>query len=332
LNPVVDPAAPSGWETQAADEQTQVSPAVNADTPSAPPASDPIKAEQAIEPTGDPVELLQESQPGAPTTSWSWGQTASSGTPDDEPIAKDVSDAFDPGDPAVTAPDDASESQSLSSWASQWSGLSANEPGDNDVASESEAAAPEPPVDSAAESDDEASPEVAIGENDGERDEVSEPGIAISDEADDDVIEPVAPATIYSDEELDAAAVGEEDRLPVDGSPQARAHALLDELRELFDASAKEQEPEPAPAAGTSAKENDDTAAALATLTAIPSDASRFDNLRAILEKAREHPRDVDTMLDLLGEINSLIALIDSHETHVDAVKTAIAQLRGEEE
>jgi hypothetical protein len=323
LNPVVDPAAPSGWETRTADEPTQVSRAANADSPGAHPESDPIKAEQAIEPTGDPEELLQESQPGALSTSWSWGQTASTGTPDDEAIAKDVTDAFDANDGASA--DTESESQSLSSWASQWSGLSADEPGGNDQASESEAAAPEKPVDSAAESGEAAAPEAVISDDEVASDTGTEREI-ISDEADDNPIEPVAPAAIYNDEELAAAAVDAEDRAAADESPQARAHALLDELRELFDASVKE----PEPTAGTAVGEDDTTAAALATLTAMPTDTSRFDNLRAILEKAREHPRDVDTMLDLLGEINSLIALLDSHETHVDAVRTAIAQLRGE--
>ena len=111
-------------------------------------------------------------------------------------------------------------------------------------------------------------------------------------------------------------------------SPQARAHALLYELRELIDSTVPDQESAPGVAAAVveGGKEN-----ALATLTAVPGDEERFDNLRAILESAREQPRDVDTMLNLLGEINSLIALIDSHEAYVSAINTAIGQLRGDE-
>jgi hypothetical protein len=331
LNPVADPAAPSGWETPATDDQTQVSPAVNADAPADPLPSEPAQAEQAIEPTGDTEEQLEESQPGAPTTSWSWGHTASSQAKDDEPIANDVTDAFDAGDAATAEADDSSERQTLSSWASQWSGLSAEEPRDDDESSRDEVVESEAIV-SEAESSEVTAPETVLSDSNIESGEVAAPEAIVSDSEPEDVIEPVAPAEIYNDEEfaIAAAPAVEEDRSAGDESPQARAHALLDELRDLIDASVKEPEPEPAPGTDTSTAENDGTSAALATLTAIPTDASRFDNLRAILEKAREHPRDVDTMLDLLGEINTLIALIDSHEVHVDAVSTAIAQLRGE--
>jgi hypothetical protein len=105
-----------------------------------------------------------------------------------------------------------------------------------------------------------------------------------------------------------------------------RAHELLESLRALFDeqesALANRIEPAPVPNESTG-----NAAIALKTLKSAPSDGQRFDNLRAIVEKARERPRDVDTMLDLVGEIGSLIALMDSHEQYVQVVDTAIGQL-----
>jgi hypothetical protein len=101
-------------------------------------------------------------------------------------------------------------------------------------------------------------------------------------------------------------------------SPKERAQALLFELRELIDESF---------AAPAAASANGDAASALATLTALGDDADKFDRLREILEKAREQPRDVDTMLNLLGEINSLIELVDRHHAYVTAVEEAKRQL-----
>jgi len=114
----------------------------------------------------------------------------------------------------------------------------------------------------------------------------------------------------------------------VERPAQDRAHELLDALRTIIDDQAAElaRTPEPVPAEVDTASSGN-SQAALAALQAVPADGERFRDLRQILEKAREHPRDVDTMLDLLGEINSLIALIDSHEAHVNAVRTAIDHL-----
>lgn len=267
LNAVVDPAAASGWESPATNDETRVSSGVSPHEPAQ--EQDEPSVATTDEPVGeDPV-----------MTSWSWGQsttTEESEESKEEPIAADMTEAYDVSETtgseettsdAVTvsesepSSDTAAEGESLSAWASQWA---------------------------------EPTPE--------------------NEDVDED--EPVVTPTVVER----ANGIEDERETP---SPQARAHALLYELRELIDSTVREQESTAAIATGGVGNET-----TLATLTAIPGDEGRFDNLRTILEKARENPRDVDTMLNLLGEINSLIALIDSHEAYTAAVNTAIGQLR----
>lgn len=99
-------------------------------------------------------------------------------------------------------------------------------------------------------------------------------------------------------------------------SPTAeRALALLDELRALIPALSAG----PAPDAARIA---DDLEAAVAQ-------GPDLGGLRAAMEGARERPRDIDTVLDLVGRVDAVIALIDVHDRAVDAMAAAIVALRG---
>jgi hypothetical protein len=274
LNEVIDSNASSGWESYSTEDETREAPAVaqGVESPVVEAASPEIDPAQAAEP--------------APTTSWSWGQSSADDTAEtesDQPV--------NPEEDTEVATS-STESESLSSWANQWTSP-AEEPYEPDPVTE-------PEYDVTSKVDESETTVEAVAEAEVEPDEPA----AETSEA--------VPAVTYAD----PANVASDEP-----TPKERAQSLLFELRELIDESFGGSESQ-APATSEAS-----TGDALATLNAVGSDDGQFDNLRAILEKAREQPRDVDTMLNLLGEINSLIALVDSHERLVTAVETAKGQL-----
>ncbi|MGI9254384.1 MAG: hypothetical protein ACR2J8_11595, partial [Thermomicrobiales bacterium] len=62
----------------------------------------------------------------------------------------------------------------------------------------------------------------------------------------------------------------------------------------------------------------------------ILSDRMRWRELRAVMEAARDSPRDVETVLALSQRVNDVLALIDRHEELTAAVQRAAQQLRGQ--
>ncbi|MGI8484350.1 MAG: zinc ribbon domain-containing protein [Thermomicrobiales bacterium] len=113
-------------------------------------------------------------------------------------------------------------------------------------------------------------------------------------------------------------------------SARSRAEQLIDELRDLLPSLA---------ASGSSA--TDSTAGivegsgsdqnlqpVIDELAAARPQSGSFDDLRAALEKARTNPRDVDTMLDLVGRVDDLIVLLDSQDRLNSAAGHAIGQLQ----
>lgn len=209
------------------------------------------------------------------------------GPSDEELVAEVTSETLEEATVEPLPEPDPTENESLSSWANQWS---ANDDDDND--------------------DD-------IG-----KDQPSDQSVAVSGNAVDYIAAQEIDTDIDADTEpvaLTGLAPTLDDHTP---TPKERAQSLIYDLRELIDESFAATDA--TPIADTSPGDHSD---ALATLNSVPGDDGSFDSLRAILEKAREQPRDVDTMLNLLGEINSLIALVDSHQRYVDAVDTARRQL-----
>lgn len=101
----------------------------------------------------------------------------------------------------------------------------------------------------------------------------------------------------------------------------AEAQGLLDRLRDLLPALA-------APAAA--AAPTVDTAGITDQLQqAVDQNAkAEFDDLRSVLEAAKERPRDVDTMLNLVAKIDPMLDLLHAHGNLLTTISTAVAQLR----
>jgi hypothetical protein len=245
----------------------------------------------------------EETAGSTPPASWSWGQST---TTSDEPATTDEADTTTPND-------------ELSSWASQWNTTPPSdepdaEDDDDDSVAGIEAASAElqsAELTEVSQFAPASKPDEVIAEEE-EVEAATEEQVASTTEVQDE------PSALFDTAPSPEAAIGDAP------GPQERARVLLHELRELIDESFVA----PAVAATTGAG---DSGSALATLNALGDDGDRFDSLRAMLEKAREQPRDVDTMLNLLGEINSLIALVDRHHDYVTAVNTAKQQLSGGE-
>jgi hypothetical protein len=123
-------------------------------------------------------------------------------------------------------------------------------------------------------------------------------------------LEPAAPAQAE-----DAAATAPTAARPVD-----QALALLDQLRALLPAAIAES-------SAPTAAPNPDLADALAS--ALAADDEDLSALREAMERARERPKDIDTVLDLAGRVDAVIALLDAHDRLRAAAESTVAQLRG---
>jgi hypothetical protein len=108
-------------------------------------------------------------------------------------------------------------------------------------------------------------------------------------------------------------------------SPTAeRAFELLDELRTIIAETA-------AVAVAAEAAEPV-TTEAVSMEGARPSEpaVARFGELRAAVDAAREHPRDIDTMLDLSGRLDVIIELHDAFESLYQAAFGELAETTDE--
>lgn len=141
----------------------------------------------------------------------------------------------------------------------------------------------------------------------------------------------VAPGLSVSDEPTSAPAEAGSDSVFVDEEPaqrddpaaaspaQERALALLDELRTAV--------------AGLGAGSAIDTSSVISDLEvaitppgAIPPDD--LSDLRDALFAARERPKDLDTILDLTGRIDSLLALVIAYDRATAAIERSLRALR----
>lgn len=99
----------------------------------------------------------------------------------------------------------------------------------------------------------------------------------------------------------------------------ARADRLIGELRALIPSLVR-----PLPAAPTI----DADTLAIADELEDAARAGQFDDIRETLLAAREHPRDVDTMLNLSGNIDRLIELLDDRDHLANLAGSAATRLR----
>jgi hypothetical protein len=98
-----------------------------------------------------------------------------------------------------------------------------------------------------------------------------------------------------------------------------RVLALIDELREFVIAIPN--------------NDRDDLRGIIAELEVASTAPGAFDqdelaSLRDALLSARDRPRDLDTVLDLTGRIDSLVALVFAYERSHAAIERALAVLR----
>ncbi len=112
------------------------------------------------------------------------------------------------------------------------------------------------------------------------------------------------------------------------GDLLARVNGMLDELRGLLPALvAAPQAPEPGPDVEAVASELES-----ARHHGDASRAREFEALRSALAAASDRPRDIDTMLDLVGRLDAVIALQEAHDRYAAVIDRAIATLRGEDQ
>jgi hypothetical protein len=124
---------------------------------------------------------------------------------------------------------------------------------------------------------------------------------------------------------VDSTALAEEAQAPetaTDDNARQRATALLDELRALLPQIGG------AGVASTIADTGERGSNVADELSHARDEAGEFSSLRRTLESARDNPRDVDTMLDLVNRADRLLALLDSHDALAGAVDDAITKLR----
>jgi hypothetical protein len=141
-----------------------------------------------------------------------------------------------------------------------------------------------------------------------------------------DVVAESATIAVDRGEAVAASPDAWEDALPsvaasTGESPRQRAASLLDELRGLL----------PQIAAGDAVADASDTGSASAVadrLAAARDESGDFASLRRTLESAKQNPRDVDTMLDLVNRADRLLALLDGYERLTGEIDDAITQLR----
>jgi hypothetical protein len=301
-----------------------------------------------------PTEPEPEPETESGRASWTWGQAetpASSGVATDD--TDDTGGADEPrsagettgeaeapvaeGDDteASTGGPEGDASSTLSSWAAQWTG--------------EYAAAPE-----AGEEQRSATGEVPAVEDEPERDQA---GDAAAADAPQDEAEPVlgaattASATAQSGV-ASASGTGVEPPAVVTGqeaesafAPSAsdeqagalqRAGDLLDELRGLLPVLSAPPAPAvvetPVSAGEGTVAVGPDTGGVADELAAARASSADTTDLRHALEAARDRQRDVDTMIDIVGRIEPMLAALDAHDRYAAAIDRAIEQLRGEDD
>lgn len=108
---------------------------------------------------------------------------------------------------------------------------------------------------------------------------------------------------------------------PVSGDARLRAVFLLDELREAI-----------AAIGGEAPRDLSGVVSELEVAVTPPGAIGHeeLNDLREALLRARERPRDLDTILDLTGRIDALVALTIAYDRTVAAIERALETLKGD--
>lgn len=107
---------------------------------------------------------------------------------------------------------------------------------------------------------------------------------------------------------------------PSDEDPLDHARRLIDELQTLI--------PPPRPYRDDAQAALDAPLEELRDSLSSARSSSDFDELRTVLESARERPRDIDTMLEMVSRIDTMLAALDDRDRLASAIDRAIDQLQ----
>ena len=107
-----------------------------------------------------------------------------------------------------------------------------------------------------------------------------------------------------------------------EGDPLARAASLVEELRAVI------QEARSGGGSAADAWRVADELAAARAAEAVMEPS--FATLREALASARGRPRDIDTMLDIVGRLDAIVALQEAHDRYAASIDRAVAALRAE--
>ncbi len=319
-------SAPEG-----APDQATIEPAATATEPSWTSSADSDEEERAVGEDAAP----RDAEPAvAPASSWSWGEPEPAPEPvTDHAAHADEQSGDEVGTASTTADDragdaaaasggsDREDSATRSSWATQWTGEYAAAPDTDEQLATRDVPAAEAHPESgepAGETPADASPPTAAWQRaaPAEAPETASPYSPFA------AYDSGAATTTGTGFEPAPGGIGEDDVVP-------RATRLLDELRTLLPALASAPVPT-TPADETVPDVAVDTGAVADELATARHDTGDFTTLRASLESARDQPRDVDTMLDLVGRIDAMLAALDAHDRYAGAIDQAVARLRGE--
>lgn len=314
------------------------------DTIGEPPEPATTAADAPLAATSDDTDTASAPEDRSP---WSWGQTETSPRDDtggsiaaDEPQADATADDTDPTAEAEPLPEtpeaegddtaastggpEGDTSSTLSNWASQWTGeyAAAPETGDEQRSSaEDEADTDRSDADASSPPSDELEPALSAATTGSA---TAQSGLTSASGTG------VEPPALAGDDALTSATPGSDDQA---GAMQ-RAGDLLDELRGLLPmlaappVAAAVEAPMPAIADDTTLAA--DTSGIADDLAAARADAVDTTDLRRVLEGARNRQRDVDTMIDIVGRIDPMLATLDAHDRYAAAIDQAVAQLRGD--
>ncbi len=283
------------------------------------------------EPATEPVAV-----PSSEPFQWSW-DTPSSAEPaaesnatddDPPPVAESMADS-PPDNIVIYRPSDASTIESPGSVTTVQAEAPAEDPADRN-AREAELADAPPPYDwrqSVTYGYEEKSPSVADAVPDAtqspaaEREEDSSPVSAATDSGSFTDESTGTMVEVFSDERGVAATAA-----PTGPSEtESRALDLLEELRSLIPALGAEA---PGSEAQPDLAMGEVVSAAIQELDHASANVADSSGLRVVLEAARSRPRDVEAVLDLVGQAGSLIDLLDERDRLAAAIERAASTLR----
>lgn len=334
------PSTDAPADTQAAADLDEPNPTVDVDASSASRQSSDFAEERTdseeqaahlTTPTDDDVSGESSTPLAAP-------ETTAAETASEESAVETEAIRADESEIATGSDDESGEQlETLSSWAARWNAdeeatsadnQSSSEPVDFDTSLSPMEGAPgglQPDEDEAPETTVDATPPGIEGAPGGLQPEdeaagADEPvlhGIEGAPAGDQDALDPLVGMEPHDEPQAFSPAAAHDDTTDA----RTRAEQLIDELRDLI----------PTLGMGATAA----TSGASTDLASIASDLEdarpqpdTADDLRALLERARSNPRDIDSMLDLVNHAGNLLEVLDSRDKLDAAVGDAINRLR----